>query len=901
MPELLNFNEFCKDLKEVTSTKIMDKKKFHSEGLFSEQIFGPLKNYTCQCGKYYGISFSGGKCKECGVDIVSNYERRRRFAKIILPIPVINPLFYDLLVDIGGLQIKNPIDLLLHNEHSILYKDGEDFLVVTKPDNIPENCERWEKLDAIYNLVFTFADTLTSIGYDEWNIIKNNIDKLFLQQIIVLPPDLRPAAKSVSKNNQVVDKINRFYMQILMKREIMKDTIIDINRDKQLFYQYFKQLQNDVNELYKHILDKLSKKEGLIRGNILGKRIDFSGRAVIVPEPTLDIDECVLPYIMILELFKIQVSKKLIELRKFKTLSDAIEFVEDCIEYKIPSLFRICEQIVTDEVCILNRQPSLHRLGMIGFKIKVSLENVIKIHPLSCRGFNADFDGDQMAVYIPITEESKQEIKDKFLMSKNLNSPSNNSLVPLPNQDIIFGIHILTSNKLDSLQDKAFYKGKEITESRKIFNECLPEDYDLIDYPVDKRILSFILNDIKTKYNSIETSQVLDKIKKEGFKYTTLFGTTLSLNQCVIPNYKEVQNNIYNCKDVGEQLQNVLSDDTLNFLKDNFHYSDMIKSGARGNWDQIRQITLTRGFVSNFDGEILSTPIKNCLIDGLDEKEFFMSTFGCRKGLLDVALNTGTSGYLSRKLIFSCANLQISLTFDDCGTKDYLQVFVNNEKKAKMLMYRYHLEDSILKIIDENNYREIIGKTIYLRSPIFCKSENICHKCYGDLYKFIDSKFIGVIAAQSLGEHNTQLVLRTFHTSGSAITNKSDKKNVMKQMDIIGDLSIVSKLLHKFKGKNYKDIVDELFEVYNIEGNIHHVHFECVVAQLMWKEFRKWRLLENRETIEPDYYSIQSVPSFESWLLGLAFSNPKKHIINGIFNSGFYKGIMDKILRGERI
>jgi len=901
MPKLLDNNKFCEDLKEVTSTKVMLKRRFHPEGLFSEQIFGPVRNYTCQCGTYYGVSRSGGTCKICGVDIVNSYERRQRFAKITLPIPVVNPVFYDLLVGLGGTDLKLVIDELMKSEKSVLYMDGEEHVVTTNLEQVPDGTRKWEKLEAIYKVVSDLANNLAN-DLSDWKIVRDNIDKLFINHVIVLPPDLRPASKSVSKNNQVVDKINRFYVQILTKKEIMKDTIFDIQRDKSLFYTYFKQLQKDVNELYHHILDKLSKKEGLIRGNILGKRIDFSGRAVIVPDPTLSLDECVIPYLMFLEMFKIPVAKKLLEVRKFKLLNKAIDFVDDCIKLKSPVLFKVCEELSKDEVCILNRQPSLHRLGMLGFNIKISLDSVIKIHPLICTPFNADFDGDQMAVYVPISEESKQEIREKLFVSKNLSSPADGGLTTIPGQDIILGIFSLTSNKFTSLQEKVQYKGEDVYQGIKIFNESLPEDYPLINEVVNKKSLIRILNDIKSKYDGLTVIKTLDNIKKIGFKYSTLLGVTMALNDCFFEDSEKVKELLYSSPDIRTQLTDTTKKETEELLKKNFAYSYLVESGARGTWDQVRQIILSRGFVSNFNGEILPTPIKNSLLDGLNQEEFFNSTYGCRKGLLDVALNTGTSGYLSRKLIFTCVNLQIDPELDDCGTNDCLEVHIDTPKKAEMLVWRYFLEDGVLKQITTDNWKSFVGKIVQLRSPIFCKSPKVCHKCYGDLYKILHSRFIGVIAAQSLGERGTQLILRTFHTSGSAVIKSVNNNVDMKQMDIVADLSTISKLLHQFRDKTYKEIVSELFEVYNSGGqNIHHIHFECVVSQLMWKGPKKWRLLDNRDKISPEYHSIQTVPSYESWLLSLAFSNPKRSILLGILNSDSYRGIMDKILEGEKV
>ena len=920
MPKLLDISSFCDGLKEITSSKIIDKRKFHPTGLFSEQIFGPIKNYTCQCGIYHGISRAGGTCKDCGVDIENSDIRRKRFAKIVLPIQIVNPIMYDLIVDVGGNTVKTYLNKLMKNEKSILYVNTKGEYIVDDDIKVPEGVEKWEKLEAIYELISNLAEsTVKEDPKNKWKIVKNNLDKLFVQNILVLPPDLRPAAKGIERNNQVVDKINRYYMQLLTKKESMKDTIIDINSDKTLFYSYFKQIQKDANELYEHIIEKLSKKEGLIRGNILGKRIDFSGRAVIIPDPSLKIDECSLPYVGFLELFKLQISKKLIELSKFKLLNEAIDYIDDCITLHNFSLFNICTELAKNELCILNRQPSLHRLSMVGFKIKISKDNVIKLHPLACSGFNADFDGDQMAVYIPISTKTKQEILDKVLITKNFTNPANMELSTTPSQDIILGIYALSTNQFPKLQNIVDYKNTKVSENIKILNECFPEDYPLINYPVGKKDLLKILNDIKEKYDFNIMAETLDKVKEAGFKYSTIFGPTLSLESFGIKGSGKIRDEIYKDGTILDQIRKLTSPKTINFLKKNFKYSYLIESGARGSWEQAAQIVFSRGYVSDFNGMIKETPIKHSLLEGLNQEEFFNSTYGCRKGLLDVALNTGASGYLSRKLLFTGTNLELSETLDDCGTTDYLDVFVGDEKQAHMLLERYFLNtNKVITKITKENYKSLVGQTILLRSPIFCKSEQICHKCYGDLYNLLHSRFVGVIAAQSLGETNTQLILRVFHNSGVAKLGKKDEKppedevneteedtngdEFSKQKDISGDLVLASRLFHQIKGKNYKDLVEESYQIYNRSRDIHHVHFECLVSQMMWGiedgEETLWRLLPNREKIVPIYYSIQTVPEKSSWLLGLGFSNPKRQIIKGVQKSGRYSGIFDRIICG---
>jgi len=901
MPKILNYDTFCETLDEVTSLKTFGKRKFHPDGLFSEQIFGPIRNYTCQCGKYHGVSKVGGICSECEVDIVNSDERRKRFAKITIPIKVVNPLFYDLLVDLAGKNFKKALDDLMRNDKSYYYATDEEFVVTFEEESIPEGVEKWERTNAIFEMVKHAAEDMVADGVDEWKLVLDNIDNLLIDQIIVLPPDLRPTSKSSGESKQLMDKINRYYVQILTKKVIMASTIVDIHRDKALYYTYFKQLQKDVNELYTRILEKMAKKEGLIRGNILGKRIDFSGRAVITPDPTLELEECKLPYLMVLEIYKLPIAKRILELGKFKLLNQAIDFVDECIDKNNPVLYRVCENVVDGEYCILNRQPSLHKLGMLSFKIKLTLDHVIKIHPLVCSPFNADFDGDQMAVYIPITQEAKEEVISKISILNNLYSPANESLTTTPSQDIILGIYYLTLPEFNTEKESIEIDNTVLSWGEAEFNKQLPDDYPLVTGIIAKKRLMTILNDIKERYPKEEVVRVLDDIKLIGFKYATLYGCTMSLDDCEFEESKTIKDDIYAHENLRDQLVAQGDESLTEKLKENFKYAYMIESGARGSWDQVKQLILTRGFISNFDGEILPTAIKSSLLEGLTPEEFFFSTYGCRKGLLDVALNTGTSGYLSRKLIFTCANLQIDVDIDDCGTTDYLEVDVTGERKARMLINRFYNNNGTLELITKDNYKEIIGKLIEIRSPILCKSPKICKTCYGNLYKNLNSRFIGIIAAQTLGERGTQLVLRTFHTSGSAIIKGEQdiEDPTMHQKDIIGDLASVAQLLHKFRGKTYTDIVHDLFAVY--DKDIYHVHFECVVAQLMWKNYRKWRLINDRNRIKPDYYSIQSVPNQESWILAMAFSNPKRSILQGILYEGRYSGVMDKILKGEKI
>lgn len=903
MPKLINIDKWCENLPEVTSPIIFSKKKYNEHSLFSEQIFGPITNYTCQCGITYGLSRKGHVCNVCGVTICNTSARRRNYAKIKLPIAVVNPIFRDLLFVIGGKYVKDIVESITNREDLIIFKKigAKSYNIEKITEPIPHNSTIYDRVDGLKEIILDIATKKMEKNKD-WNIVIDNIDSLIMKNVIVIPADLRPAGKSNNKAKYNVDELNRYYISILNKKEIINDIIVDINRNRSLYFHHYKQLQKDVDEIYNNIQKRLSKKKGLIRGNILGKRIDFSGRAVIVPEPTLELDQCQLPYIMLLELYKLDIGRKLIETGKFKLINMAISYIDECIAMKNKKLVPLVEEVIKEEYCLLNRQPTLHRLSILGFKILMTLDNVIKIHPLVCSPYNADFDGDQMAVYIPLGKEAKEEVRTKFLVTNNLANPTDTSLSCKPNQDIVMGIYLLTTGQIDEYSDLVKNEnGKEINSGLILFNSILPTGFRFIDYPVGSKQLVQILTEIRNIYGNEITKNVLDEVKRLGFRFSTSYGITMSLDHMVVKESKKIVSKIFDDKKEANQMLKEYSDDNIKkILQKSFEYSYIIDSGARGSWDQVKQVVLARGFISDFNGNIHLEPIKHSLIDGLNPREFFLSCYGARKGLLDIALNTGESGYMTRKLIFTCANLELG-EIEDCGCNDFLKVNVDNKNIAKGLLFRYYLdkETQSLKEITIDNYLDLVGQEIQLRSPIYCKSKQICKTCYGKLYTYLNSKYIGIIASQCLGECNTQLVLRTFHSSGIA---KISKEEDLVQCDIIGDLSHIRSILHKFDDScNCHDIVRELFDIYSTGRSIHMIHFECVVCQLMWNKNNKWRLTKDRESKEIQFHSISNVPSMESWIHGLAFSKPKYHIIKGLLDKGKYEGTFDKIIGGEKV
>jgi len=434
----------------------------------------------------------------------------------------------------------------------------------------------------------------------------------------------------------------------------------------------------------------------------------------------------------------------------------------------------------------------------------------------------------------------------------------------------------------EELDDIVEFKGVQLKIGRYLFNKCLPEDYPVIDECVDGKLLTEILNDIAMKYPPKIVINTLDNIKNLGFTQSTIHGYTLAIDDLYSKELMDVADSLTGNMKTDMKILN--SDRVMKILK-TFSFRDYIESGARGSWDQIKQLVLSRGYVSDSKGKIRPDLIRGSLLKGLNQKEFFNSCWGARKGLLDTALSTGVSGYLTRQLIYSCVFIELDNELDDCGTTDYMKIFVEDENMAKSLLWRYfNVKDRLIKITT-SNYKNIIGKIINLRSPIYCKSQNICKKCYGDLHKILHSNHIGIIATQAIGEITTQLVLRTFHLSGVA----KQKEESESQDDIISGLSVANKIFHKPESvvdiNKPSDLVHATYKIFNEYKKIHMIHYEIIISAMMWTGDTQWRLLEDRNDKQYEWVSILQIPSRASWLLGVAFSNLKAKLLDGLVNN----------------
>jgi len=868
---ILDVDKFCENLPEVTSHKIYEKKSLNSSGLFSQTIFGPIKSYQCAC-RIYSYSPDPEKpkvCPKCGVEYTTSEKRKKTFAKIVLPFEVLNPIFFNIISE-DSKDLKKIVTNMIYYRERYFFDENNKIVKFTSSE---------QKYDKLYWGAKRAKEFILELykRQDENNIkktrvrkfIQDNIDKFLIKNIIVIPPDFRPMSKI--DDTIVMDEINLIYQKILKISEEYKNISYNVYEEEDIYKNNFRYVQKLVFDIFDYCAERINKKIGLIRNNILGKRVDFSGRAVIAPDPELNIDECKVPYEIALELLKPKLIPYLINKNICKRYNDAISKLDDSIRKNDFKFMDILKEYIekNEEVVILNRQPTLHRLSVLAFKIVPYEGKTIGLHPMICDPFNADFDGDAMAIYLPITDRSKKDVLSKIAIWNNLISPTNLNCVPKANQDIVLGTYLFSKKELENFIDSKYLNKIEKQH-------------------IGGKELTSILNDIVLNEKPFYVMKIIDDIKKNSLEKSTMEGFTLSLDDF------EVDEEIKEFKKEFENLDGKDKKQMKNFItkqksldkklkKRNTSYALFIESGARGSWDQAKQIFVCRGFVADIYNNVIPIFLKNSYMDGLTKKEFFASCFGTRKGLVDTAVSTGDSGYLTRQLIYSSSHISLSETAVDCGTKDTLEVTVEDEKFLNSILGRVYIDENGEKKIVKKDDVELIGKTINMRSPIFCKSEKICKTCYGNLSNLIHSNDIGIIATQAVGERTTQLVLRTFHVSGVVRESKETGENE----DIISGISILRKLLHSPKNilgenLNYKNLLMALYKLFSEYGKINLVHYEVILASMMWKGRIPWRLSNPRSEEEIEYVSVLKVPSRSSWLLACSFSDFKKKIIKNL-------------------
>jgi DNA-directed RNA polymerase subunit beta' len=696
---------------------------------------------------------------------------------------------------------------------------------------------------------------------------------MVLDCIPVIPPDLRPMVQ-LDGGRFATSDLNDLYRRVINRNNRLK-RLLDLGAPEIIVNNEKRMLQEAVDSLFdngrrgrpvtgpgnrplKSLSDMLKGKQGRFRQNLLGKRVDYSGRSVIVVGPQLKLHQCGLPKEMAVELFKPFVMKRLVDLNHAQNIKSAKRMVERAR----PVVWDVLEEVITEHPVLLNRAPTLHRLGIQAFEPQLVEGKAIQIHPLVCTAFNADFDGDQMAVHVPLSAEAQAEARILMLSTNNILKPADGKPVTMPTQDMVIGIYCLTREKPDApgtgrvfgsiaealmaydhgeldLQAKVDVRLTDVTPSagtelpegwqpgqplrltttlgRCLLNETLPDDYPFVNFEVDRKQLSAIVNELAETYPKVEVAAALDALKDAGFHWATRSGVTVAIEEVVAPpNKREILDNYEKRADKvqREYERGLITDDerrqelieiwthaTADVAQDmEKAFPDtnsvwmMVNSGAGGNLMQIRQIAGMRGLVSNPKGETIPRPIKASFREGLSVLEYFISTHGARKGLADTALRTADSGYLTRRLVDVAQD--VIVREEDCGTDRSLPMRIGEKNSAGTVVKLPNIENTgtgrtladhvvgadgtVLATADSDVTEAMIEQlvaagveSVRTFSVLVCQAKvGVCAKCYGRSLatgKRVDvGEAVGIIAAQSIGEPGTQLTMRTFHTGGVA-------------------------------------------------------------------------------------------------------------------------------------
>ncbi|RLJ71626.1 DNA-directed RNA polymerase subunit beta' [Hydrogenivirga caldilitoris] len=697
----------------------------------------------------------------------------------------------------------------------------------------------------------------------------NNPEWMILEVIPVLPPDLRPLV-ALDGGRFATSDLNDLYRRLINRNNRLK-RLIELDAPEIIIRNEKRMLQEAVDALIdngkrgrvvtqngrplKSLADYLKGKQGRFRQNLLGKRVDYSGRSVIVVGPELQMHQCGLPKIMALELFKPFVYRRLEE----KGYATSIRNAKKLVEQRAPEVWECLEEVVKQHPVLLNRAPTLHRPSIQAFEPILVEGKAIRLHPLVCPPFNADFDGDQMAVHVPLGVEAQLESYILMLSTQNILSPAHGKPLTMPSQDMILGTYYMTQDPIPGRKGegkvfssreevlKALSLGKvdihagikvkldgkllETTPGRVLFNSIMPEGVPFVNHTLDKKSLSKLITELYIQVGNEETVKFLDRVKELGFTMATKAGISIGVDDLQIPKVKkgviekalkttdEIWNqyvsNIITNKERYNKIIDIWSEATNQISKAMFDEIEkteriengkkypgvfnpifmMANSGARGNRDQIRQLAGMRGLMAKHSGEFIETPIISNFREGLSVLEYFISTYGARKGLADTALKTAFAGYLTRRLVDVAQD--ITITEHDCGTLKGIEVepiVEGGEEKVPLkdrIFGRVLAEDvkdpytgeliaNRNDVIDEK-LADRIAKSgiekVKVRSPLSCEAKRgICALCYGwDLSqrKIVSvGEAVGVIAAQSIGEPGTQLTMRTFHIGGAATAQK---------------------------------------------------------------------------------------------------------------------------------
>lgn len=889
------------------------------DGLFCAKIFGPMKDNECLCGKYKRMKHRGVVCEKCGVEVTAKKVRRERMGHIELAAPVAHiwflkslpsriglmldmtlreierVLYFDsyIVVDPGRTEL-NTCDLLTREEYAearehygtdfvakmgaeaileiLEDKDLEEEAITLREEIDATNSEtKIKKLSKRLKLVDAFSKSGNKPG---WMILRN---------LPVLPPDLRPLVPMEGGRFATSD-LNDLYRRVINRNNRLRK-LNELRAPDLIIHNEMRMLQEAVDALLdngrrgraitgsnkrplKSLSDMIKGKQGRFRQNLLGKRVDFSGRSVIVVGPTLKLHECGLPKKMALELFRPFILGRL----QREDLAETIKHAKRMVDEEHPLVWDILADVIREHPVLLNRAPTLHRLGIQAFEPVLVEGKAIQLHPLVCVAYNADFDGDQMAVHVPLTLEAQLESRALMMSTNNILSPASGDPIIVPNQDVVLGLYYLTRDRINakgegmcfmdvSEVERAYFndivdlhakirlrlteqdpsgadatKVVDTTVGRAMLADILPQglQFDYVNRVLKRNEISELVDVCYRRVGLKETVVFADQLMYAGFKYSTLSGCSIGVDDFVIPEEKsdiisdafteitelerQFRDNLLSPTEkynkavdiwtrsselIGSRMIDGISKERITNREGNEEEQDSFNSvfvyadsKARGSPAQIRQLAGMRGLMARPDGTIIETPIISNFREGLSVNEYFISTHGSRKGLADTALKTANAGYLTRRLVDVSQDLVV--TEEDCGTSNGLHVTAQIkgvevvEPLSTRVLGRVLAEDvedddgrvafKAGEMMDEDKVQDLenLGVDhVVVRSPIHCDTRyGICAKCYGrDLARgqLVNvGEAVGVIAAQSIGEPGTQLTLRTFHIGGAASRATAD-------------------------------------------------------------------------------------------------------------------------------
>jgi DNA-directed RNA polymerase subunit beta' len=930
---------------EVTKPETINYRSFKPErdGLFCERIFGPVKDWECHCGKFKRIRFRGHVCDKCGVEVTLSKVRRERMGHIELAVPVAHIwMFKTLPSQMGyllGMTLRDLEKVIYYASYVVTAPgsqdvkhsqvlDEDDFLALREKAREEGDTEFKADIgaDAVRNLlgqidVDSLAESLRLQVANETSqhrkkmVLKrlkvidairgsgatpaerNKPQWMILDVVPVIPPDLRPLVP-LDGGRFATSDLNDLYRRVINRNNRLKK-LMEMRAPEVILRNEKRMLQEAVDALFdngrrskairgrgkrplKSLSDMLKGKQGRFRQNLLGKRVDYSGRSVIVVGPELKLHQCGLPKAMAVELFKPFIIHELEKRGEAETVKRAKKIVER----DDPRVYEVLEDIIRDHPVLLNRAPTLHRLGIQAFEPVLVEGKAIRIHPLVCAAFNADFDGDQMAVHVPLSFEAQLEARVLMLSSNNILLPSNGRPIAAPSQDIVIGCYWLThetaehqaafaadleeqkkgfgerdaavivrrftdvaevemalQHRIVKLQTPIYYwtdprpeaelePGEarkpgwvRTTPGRVIINSVVPAEMGFWNRTMGKKELGDVIFGAYRTVGLARTVVFLDDLKAFGFRYSTMGGVSVGIEDMEIPAEKdsilrEAEDDVarftraYNNGVIsnGERYNKVIdtwthaNNDVADAMVDRLRKSRggfnpvymMMNSGARGSRDQMRQLAGMRGLMAKPQkkltggiGEIIESPIKSNFREGLTVLEYFISTHGARKGLADTALKTADAGYLTRRLVDVAQD--VTIMEDDCGTILGLEVSALKEGEDVVEPLKDRIVGSVAaddvfdpidnellveagELITEETADEIEDagiQTVKIRSVLSCESRRgLCVKCYGRnlaTMGIVDpGEAVGILAAQSIGEPGTQLTLRTFHIGGTA-------------------------------------------------------------------------------------------------------------------------------------